>query len=131
MNKREIVEAWAKKCRIAQDAGPRGQALILEGALLTAMQRAIPEPPNLGRGISQVTIHWDYIDSEVCVDYDPETHCIGSVYANGVDIGILVSHLPRGSQMAIADACSQALDEIAADERHQQQMDDAEARAAA
>jgi hypothetical protein len=130
MNKRSIIEAWAAKCQVADRAGP-SYKLIMEGALLTAMQRAIPEPPNPGKGVSQVTIHWDYIDAPVCVDYEPETHTIGSVYANGIDIGLLVSTLPRGEQMAIADACSAELDEIAADESHCAAMDRAEERAAA
>lgn len=131
MNKREITEAWARKCRIAQEAGPRGQALILEGALLTAMQRAIPPLPKPDSGYRWVTVEWSYLDGqEISVEYHPEDG-FERVLANGVDISDLLIDRSTTIATRLADQTHEAYAAMLADERHCEQMDDAEARAAA
>ena len=140
---KQIAEAWAKLCRKLSTSADliglkKPQAYrdgwhirLLEQELQYAMQRAIPEIPKEEPGVALVNVEWDYLDAVVTVAYDPETHCIGSVYANGIDIGLLVSQLPRASQMAIADLCAVELDACAADESHCAAMDRAEERSAA
>lgn len=132
MNNRQVIEAWAAKCHLAQKEGPRGQALVLECALLTAMQSAIPDLPPAAKGCTWVAVEWSALGGqEVMAEYCPEDGEVNRVFINGADISELLGDVRADCTMSLDDQAHEAYMQKMADERHCDSMDRAEARAAA
>ena len=130
MTREEIIAAWARKCRLADQS--KSYRLLMEGALLQAMQRAIPELPPVAKGCTWVAVEWSALGGqEVMAEYCPEDSEVNRVFINGADISELLSDVRADCTMSLDSQAHEAYMQKMADERHCEQMDDAEARTAA